>query len=331
MFVARTIESEQPVEATNASKQISYICRNCSEAVVFAKGQTKRPHFKHKKGSECAYGLGETWQHLEAKTVILHALRDRGLDASPEVDVLSIDGDRRADVLVWAPQSEPPKPDDERRMAIEVQYSAIDSPNLANRTAAYLAKKVPVIWIPIIDAKKFKSVYRVEGTNLFKVAEYSVPFWVSDIAAMQGHLWVYVPDTKAFWKGWLLPDWRWKELREGYDSEGNSHSSGNYWYRASRTKDLFLEGPYQFGHLKLVRINHKNNKTFNKTSGWKYLVDLIAPDADKVSSSRAEKRERPHIENGRRTGFHTWGDWVKIGDDWKEADLCRVESLPIAP
>ena len=116
--------------------------------------------------------------------------------AAPEVEVLSIVGDRRADVLVWAPQSEPPKPDDQRRMAIEVQYSAIESTSLSDRTTAYMNAKVPVIWIPIIDAAKLKTILRVDGTNLFKIPEYSAPFWIADMAAMQGHLWLYIPETK---------------------------------------------------------------------------------------------------------------------------------------
>jgi hypothetical protein len=326
MFVARTIDSGEPVEADKAAKSVRYICRKCKEDIILVKGKKVRAHFRHKPDSNCAYKVGETWQHLQTKIVILDALRGRGLQASLEVEVLSIDGDRRADVLVLSPQSDPPKADKERRLAIEVQYSTIDSTSLRHRTTAYMAAKVPVLWVSVVDASKFKAVHSVSETNFFKIPQYRVPFWISDIHAMHGHLRIYVPDTRAFWKGWLFPDMRWKNSTEGYDSDGNFHSSGGHWYAAAKTNDLFLEGPYEFNQLKIVRINHSANRRVLANDNWKYLVDLIAPGSSKQTEKRIDQRKRHYESN---TDHDIWKYFVRIDDDWYEAETQKIIGLPI--
>jgi Competence protein CoiA-like family len=328
MFVARNIETSENVEASNALKKGAYCCRNCNEQVILAKGQKRRAHFRHGRNSLCAYGVGETWQHEEAKAAILEAARSRGLVAIPEVPVLSFDGDRRADVLIFAPQVHPPIADDKRRLAFEVQYSAIDSSNLVARTSAYMTAGVPVIWIPVIDQRKFKDLYRVRNTNLCCAAEYSTPFWVESIQSMHGHLWLYVPESKGFWRGWLLTHWRWKNYSEGYDSDGNQHTGGNHYVAAAKTRDLFLEGPYEFKVLKLVRVNHSKNKMIGPPGIPKFLVDLIPPNAGKVTPVPVERRKEQHIVNGRDTGHYDYVEWVQINDQWQKAAFDRIEALP---
>jgi hypothetical protein len=72
------------------------------------------------------------------------------------------------------------------------------------------------------------------------------------------------------------------------------------------------------------------NKHIISNNGWKYLADLVAPDADKMSPARAEKRKSSHVNNGVDTGFYTWEDWVSVGGEWIGASLIPIESLPVA-
>ncbi len=327
MQIALGSPDKTRIEAKDAIKGKDYACPNCAEKVIFAKGNKYRWHFKHAKGSACAYG-GETWQHEEAKFSILEGTRPRNLMATPEWPVLSIEGDRRADVVVWAPQTDPPKDEDRRRLAFEVQYSAIDFDALAVRTQAYMAAGVPMIWIPVVDVSKFKFVQSLVGLALFRVAGYSAPVWIEAMKSIHGHLWIYVPQTKAFWRGWLLDHWLYKNPSEGYDADGNQHSSGGYWYQAMRKRDLYLEGPFEFRSLKIVRIDHSKNKLVSPKGQKRFLVNLVPDGEGKRPICPVEKWKKAHVVDGMDTGFYSYADWVRIGCDWQEAGFDSCEALP---
>ena len=241
MFVALLENDRMRVEATDASPKMRHIFPGCSEPVILHQGKVKRPHFKHSRDADCPYGQGETWQHESAKTAILNGARARGLEAEPELEVLSGEGDRRADIVVFAPSDGTTGAKLSKRRAFEVQYSAISFDNLIARTNAYMSAGVPVLWIAVIDEGKFKAIDRVEKTNLIRVAEFSVPSWVEDFARLHGQLWIYVPQTDAFWRAWLLPRWCYKKPTEPYFDTNGEYHSGNQgdWYQAAK-KEIYI-------------------------------------------------------------------------------------------
>jgi hypothetical protein len=55
----------------------------------------------------------------------LNGARARGFEAEPELEVLSGEGDRRADIVVFAPSDGTTGAKLSKRRAFEVQYSAI--------------------------------------------------------------------------------------------------------------------------------------------------------------------------------------------------------------
>lgn len=327
MLVALETPSNARTEATVAEKGHGYICPTCSEKVIFAKGLKYRWHFRHDKNSTCL-SAGETWQHEEAKSSILLGARCRQLSAEPEVPVLSIEGDRRADVIIWAPQTDPPKPDDQRRLAFEVQYSAVDCDALISRTQAYMAAGVPVIWIPVVDESKFKSLESVVGPSIFRISGYSTPPWVETIHALHGHLWFYVPQTKAYWRGWLLDHMLYKSPTEGYDAQGEYHTSGGYWYSAKRERDLYLEGPYDFGALKIARVNKSDNALISADGQRRFLVELQPVADGSLKICPIAKRRKPHIVNGRDTGFYSYEDCLRLDDRLLPAAFKACAALP---
>jgi Competence protein CoiA-like family len=305
MFVALLEDDKSRIEATTAVRELRHLCPRCSENTILVRGKKNRAHFRHPKDTSCPNGVRESWQHEQAKAAILEGARFRGLIALPEQEVLSIDGDRRADVVILAPQTDPPVDDSKRRLAFEVQYSAISCDDLITRTYAYMNAIVPVIWIPVIDQSVLRSIQMVNETNLFLVRGYSAPTWIEDIARLHKKLWIYIPQTNGFWRGWLLPNWRYKNPSDSYyDSDGQHHSGGGgYWYHAAKKRDLYLEGPYSFAELNIVRINHSRNQMVSPKGERRFLVELLPSGNETLLECPIAQRKRPHIYRGKETGF----------------------------
>lgn len=328
MFVALLKEGNTRVEATEALRESVHLCTRCSGQVILARGKQRRAHFRHPKDSSCPYGVGETWQHEQAKAAILEGARARGLVAYPEQEVLSIDGDCRADVVVMAPQTALSKDEAKRRLAFEVQYSAISSENLTMRTNSYMAAGVPMLWIAVIDHSKLKSIHKVNEIDLFVVNEFPVPSWIEDIARRHKRLWIYIPQTNGFWRGWLEPHWRYKNPSDGYDSSGQYHSSGGYWFPAAKRRDLYLSGPHPFQSMLIVRRNHSDNPLISPNGEKKFLVELL-PNGDETPLSCAvEQRICPHLVDGHDTGFYNYVEWHTIDGRDTRATFSVQSCLP---
>lgn len=330
MFVAILERDKSRVEAANAVRKLRHTCPHCLELVILHRGKIKRPHFAHRKDSACPYGKGETWQHEQAKAAILAGARAKELVAEPELEVLSIDGDRRADVVVYAPSTDPTKNESKWMRAFEVQYSTISFDDLKRRTNSYMAASLPVLWIAVIDDDKFKTIYSVEGTNLVCVPGYSVPSWVDDFASLHRRLWIYVPQSNGFWRAWLLPHWCYQNPSDSYhDSNGEQHSgSSGYWYSAAKKRDLYLDGPYSFDALKIATGNHSDNPIVAPKGQRRWLVELLPQGIETSLAPPIEQRRCPHIHNGRDTGFYTYAEWHKSDGNEAKAKFIPLDSLP---
>jgi competence protein CoiA len=240
------------LEAPSAVKGPNFSCPGCKETVKLAKGRIRRHYFAHLNGSVCRYATKETWQHEQGKTDIAAALRARGVECDLEVDVLSIDGDRRADVLVTAPGGE-------YQIAIEVQHSPIDYSALETRTGAYITAGFAVVWVPVLDRGKLEKPGRIEGTNFYYFGQYSAPPWQIWIHALQGRLWFYDPVIRAFWVGKFDKSMIYENPRTWFDG-GSEQSSGGYWRSSTRWSTLFLEGPFELAQMRLRRFKRPASK-----------------------------------------------------------------------
>lgn len=330
MFVANLDSNKSRVEAASAIRKFRHICPHCSELVILHRGKVKRPHFSHAKNSLCPYRQGETWQHEQAKAAILAGARVRGLVAKPELEVLSIDGDRRADVIIFPPPINPLELELGQMRAFEVQYSAISSENLIERTRSYMNAGVPVLWIAVIDDNKFKTMYRVEGTNLICVSGYSVPSWVEDFANLHRRLWIYVPQSNGFWRAWLLPNWRYKNPTDSYYDNYGEHHSGRsgYWEQAAKKQDLYLDGPYAFKDFRIATENHSDNPIISPKGEKCWLIDLWPQGLKSELTPPIEQKRCPHIDNGRDTGFYVYKEWLKLDGNEAIAKFIHLDTFP---
>src|SRR5688572_6710687 len=91
------------VEAEAADRAAAFTCPGCCRDVTLKRGAVRTAHFAHQAQSSCGYASGESAVHMGAKMAVLKAFRERGLQAEAEHFVPSLDGDRRADVMVWSP------------------------------------------------------------------------------------------------------------------------------------------------------------------------------------------------------------------------------------
>lgn len=289
MFVAKQNDGELIVEAKKAEKSVVYCCRDCRELVILVRPKVRRFHFRHRANSNCT-SAGETWQHADAKGTILDSLRARKIESFPEVECLTIEGDRRADVLAWVPVGDSRESHLERRMAFEVQFSQISDEGLNQRTSAYMSARVPVVWIPVVNQSKFGTAFRLKSDPRFhKCNNVQLPIWIDRIRDIQNELWIYVPQSKAFFKMWNLTCYRYIERNDYHNSNGEECSSGGYWKAYERLGDIILYGPVAFEELKIQRVWQNNNKSILSNSGWKRLVKLVDPklaDAQKCPIDR---------------------------------------------
>lgn len=86
---------------------------------------------------------GQTRGHLQAKRLLLDALRARGLRAEAEFATEQVAWDRRADVMVWSPGSRLP-------VAIEFQHSTIGIPEIEMRAQTYARAGIAQLWVPFL-------------------------------------------------------------------------------------------------------------------------------------------------------------------------------------
>lgn len=126
--------------ASAVRAQAPFSCPLCRQEVLLRQGTVRVPHFAHRRtvGAACAYGLGETMMHLQAKQVLCDALGRAGYRAEPEVPL----GSQRADVFVE---------DGETGFVIELQHSAIDPREVERRTRGYQEQGLYVAWVSLVD------------------------------------------------------------------------------------------------------------------------------------------------------------------------------------
>lgn len=123
------------VSSLDPANRPPYYCPECGHEVYLRNKSNTRPHFVHSRHADCRLLLGESGEHIQGKALLAGWLKDQEL--SPVIEKQLPEEGRRADIFVqWA----------KRQVALEVQRSAIDSPQLLTRSRTYKEKEILSLW-----------------------------------------------------------------------------------------------------------------------------------------------------------------------------------------
>lgn len=157
------LENNNPINAIDANKSISYTCPCCNEKVILKKGNIKIHHFSHSKNSNCNYNIwcekeNESDEHKKQKLDIYNALKLEGMknvileywlgDCRPDIYYENLDG---------------------KRCAIEIQKSEITEELLIQRTQKINNHDIAVLWIP-----EFSTINHYHGYFSFNNLQISI-------------------------------------------------------------------------------------------------------------------------------------------------------------
>jgi len=251
----------QRIEAWIATKGPAYVCPNCKADLILRKGQIVSHHFAHKPPATCAWSSGETQAHLKAKQVLYDAFASRGLRVEVESEVLSIAGDRRADVLVWGREGQ-------QRVAFEVQHQPLGYGAIERRTLAYMAAGVRVVWVALVSASALAEAKTSPAGRV--ISKYSVRPWEKWAHAYgMGELWFIEPEGGTIWRGELKAHLIEVASSTWYESGGEERSAGGYSRYSKRWRTLHLSGPHPFKKigLEFFRRPAWSSKEFSVPAG----------------------------------------------------------------
>ncbi len=252
------------ITAALAERGPEYRCPGCKGLLILRKGRKVVHHFAHKPPTSCSWAKGETQAHLEAKQLVYDALSRRGVRAQLEFVVDTLPGDRRADVMAWAPN--------DRMIAFELQHTAIGRDEIERRAFSYARAGIAQAWIPFIGANVWKDgVPKHGGWFVPRYSPRDFERWVHGFNGKEG-MWMYDPSDKVFWLGRLAGHQTYVEESTWYSEGGEENYSGGFWKYSKRYKELTLEGPYDADKL-LIQV--KTRRAFS-TSGYNWPGGRVA-------------------------------------------------------
>jgi competence protein CoiA len=258
MLVA--LHENQPLDALSAKNGPTYTCPNCGEDVILKQGRIRIHHFAHKRLSDCSWAKGETREHLLAKTVVRDAFRARSFQTEFEAEVLSGEGDRRADVLLTYASG--------ARVAIEVQHTSIYYDAIERRTRAYIAAGVPVIWVGILSKEMRENAITVSSG--LHIKQHVIRPWQKWARAYYfKNLWFIDPDEKTLWRGEFSDFQSEVPLASWYNEFGEEQTAGGYSRISKKWKTLELHGPTLLSDVEISFSSRKawESKTFSLPKG----------------------------------------------------------------
>lgn len=269
------------IAAYAADKGPTYRCPGCNELVTLKKGRIVIDHFAHKPPVVCNYAKGETREHMAAKLAFLSCFRDQGLIADVEQVVLSIEGDRRADVLVSA------RPPSQRKVALELQHQPIDLEQIERRTRAYVAAGIPVLWLPLLKLAIWDDAEAGDGDEDegdYYVERYTAPSWQRWLAAYTGDrpVWFYEPGRNVVWRAKLSPCEIHVPLTSYFEYDGTEMESGGYSKTSRRWMRLDLWGPLPMSRVLLTTWTRKPGRTDDYVFPGGKVGALVPVDAQQA-------------------------------------------------
>lgn len=254
------LNDDQRIDASSAAKGLKYICPNCKADVILKQGRIVIHHFAHRPPTVCSWSRGETREHLLAKIVIRDAFRARSYQADYEVEVLSGEGDRRADVLVTIGQG--------AQVAIEIQHTPILYDAIERRTGAYLVAGVPVIWVGILSKKMKEEA--VSSTQGLQIEQYVIRPWEKWAHAYYFRkLWFIDPEEQSLWLGEFSDYAIDVPISSWYNEYAEEQSAGGYSRISKKWKTLDLSGPKTLDKIEISFGTRKSwqSMTFNLPGG----------------------------------------------------------------
>ena len=219
------------IASSSLIRDAKYFCPLCSSPVVLKAGHFKIAHFAHYANSSCD-AASESKKHLLMKHLILGAAHSSGLIAEPELVI----GDHRTDVAIRYPNG--------KRLAVEVQLSSIDVPEIHARMRSYTDNKYATLWVsetPIDPCPRTSGGVRV-------------PKWKSYLSTLTKSKRIF-----NFSNGLLVPVTldravRWRE--EAYNSCGEL--VGGYWDKLTDTFNTEEDTPFSIKEVKVL-LNKRHN------------------------------------------------------------------------
>jgi len=242
--------NDKRIEADVAVKGQEFRCPGCNNEVILKQGRIVIHHFAHKVQTNCIWSKGETKAHRNAKKLVAISLRARGLTAEIEFQVGTLEGDRRADVMLWSPHGQ--------MVAFELQHSSISLDEIEARAKSYARANIAQMWIPFIRPFVWSNGTQQNDQSWF-VEKYSArPFerWVHGLGGKH-KMWMYCPKTETFWKASLAPHQTYVEESSWYVEGGVEETAGGFYKHSKRWRELTLQGPYNIDDLKIALMSRK--------------------------------------------------------------------------
>ncbi|NUQ67664.1 MAG: hypothetical protein HUU18_05235 [Phycisphaerales bacterium] len=206
-FAPRTEKSEGP-----------FHCPECHKELVLRKGAVVVHHFAHKPPVNCAYGSGETIEHMRAKLAIYEYL-----SSSPRVLKLDVEKPIERSGIKVRPDVRC-LVDEKHYLGIEFQKTSLDPREIERRTSAYRTLSVYVLWIVPWPAKLVHGErYQPRETERYLHSLYfgRVFFWKPSVGIVPVHFDDHLIDVP--YNEWYV---------EG--GHGEMDSGGGYEYRSKR-------------------------------------------------------------------------------------------------
>ncbi len=311
MLTAKS-HNEPYVEAANAVRDQTYMCRGCEQPVIFKAGRVRTWHFAHHPNSKCPYGALMSPEHLAAQRVLADALRSREVHVELEAQMNSLAGDRRIDVLAWPPDRQT------ARVAIEVQASDITIHLIDERTNSYQAEGVAPLWLRLYDFARWDDPKLIVQRRTIWIPKHHLRSWERWVYDhLGGRLWFMDSRTLLIWRGIFVPAHSYVEQTSWYGPGGEEQSAGGDWRDITRWVELELEGPFAPRDLRLKRGRVTGADHKQRLAAW-----FLPPGEDGDPGP-------PPV----RAKFLTSKGWfftprqiqVRIGEVWEQA---TVEEAP---
>ncbi|THE64273.1 competence protein CoiA [Salinadaptatus halalkaliphilus] len=139
-FIAVDPVDNRPRIPINVGDDEEVQCPVCDDPLRVREGSSTARHFYHPPDHSCS---GESALHLRMKSIAVEKLKDEYPNASIDVEFITDDIPRRADVFVKFEQPRFPLGEE---VAVEVQYRN-EQKDLTETTASYLADYTSVLWL----------------------------------------------------------------------------------------------------------------------------------------------------------------------------------------
>lgn len=219
-----------------------FFCPVCNGSVLLKKGRVNIAHFAHVPPFDCAYGIGESEYHRQAKVEISEALSKH-----PSVTKLQLERylqEVRPDISFYL---------NDIPIAIEVQVSTLSLDTIERRTSAYARRGIYLLWCSPYSPALSEERYAPRLWEKYLHALYfgKIYYWVSGE--------VLQPVGFDPYKLWVKESSWW---------EGEECSAGGYHRTSKRYKTPRFEQETLITDLSPVKRKAWSSSTIAVPNAW---------------------------------------------------------------